>query len=466
MSYPQVVRIYSTTQEPDYDCPWQAHIPSSGSGSGVVIGSGVILTGAHVVADATFIQVQKLSDPNKAVAQVKAICHDSDLALIEILDENFTKDMEPAEIGDFPDLRDNVSVVGFPVGGEEISITEGVVSRLEVQKYDHSQRRLLAATVDAAINEGNSGGPVFKHGKVIGIAFQKIEDADNIGEIVPAPVIRHFLEGQAQGRTPQVPGLGIATANLENPLLRQQVGLNGTRSGVLVTAVEYGSSCWGSVFPRDALLEIGGNVIANNRTTRYRGQYRTSFDVVLIDYYVGDTLELKILRDGRVLDVPIELKPLRDLVPRSRYDILPTYFLYGGVVFQPLTRDLLRTWREWWNRAPPEFLNYYYAGLRTETRQEIVVLSQILGHEINVGYEEFFNEAVISVNGEPPRDMRHFVSLMDQARGVVEIGTSRHGTLMFDADAVRETMPRILERYRIPRDRSADLVPLTSNAPA
>jgi len=457
MSYPQVVKIYATTQEPDYDCPWQAQLPSTSTGSGVVIDAGVILTGAHVVADATFIKVQKLSDPNKAVARVRAICHDSDLALIEVADAAFTQDIEPAEIGEFPDLRDSVSVVGFPVGGEEISITEGVVSRLEVQKYDHSQRRLLAVTVDAAINEGNSGGPVFKAGQVIGIAFQKIEDADNIGEIVPAPVIRHFLEGHAQGRAPRVPGLGIATENLENPLLRQQVGLDGKWSGVLVTAVEYGSSCWGKVQPRDALLEIGGNAIAYNGTTLYRGQYRTSFDVVLVDYYVGDTVELKIMRNGEVLVVPIELKPLRDLAPRSQYDTVPTYFVYGGIVFQTLTRDLLKTWREWWNRAPPEFLNYYYAGIRTEERQEIVVITQILADEINVGYEDFFNESVVSVNGELPRDMAHFVALMEQARGVVEITTSRHGTLMFDADAVRETMPRILEQYRIPRDRSASL---------
>jgi len=166
------------------------------------------------------------SDPevvrsDKAIARVKAVSHDCDLALLEVVEPpNFLDDIEPAELGEMPKLRDEVAVVGFPVGGEEISITEGVVSRIEVQRYSHSQRHLLAATVDAAINAGNSGGPVFGDGKVVGIAFQKLTGVDNIGEMVPPPIIRSFLDGVVKGKRPEIPALGITTQNLENPLLR------------------------------------------------------------------------------------------------------------------------------------------------------------------------------------------------------------------------------------------------------
>src|SRR6185503_19511949 len=221
MAYPEVVRVFATTQDPDFDAPWQARTPSSSTGSGVVIGPGEILTGAHVIANATFIQVQKPSAPDKAVARVKAVSHDSDLALLEVVEPaGFLDDIKPAEVGDLPKLRDEVQVVGYPVGGEEISITEGVVSRIEVQRYSHSQRHLLAVTVDAAINAGNSGGPVFGDGKVVGIAFQKLTGVDNIGEMVPPPLIRAFLDGVAASKRPEIPALGIATQNLENPLLR------------------------------------------------------------------------------------------------------------------------------------------------------------------------------------------------------------------------------------------------------
>ena len=457
MSCQPVVRVFATTQTPDYDCPWQAQPSARSTGSGGVIAGGKILTGAHVVADATFLQVQKPSTPDKVVARVEAVCHDCDLALLTVDAPGFLADLQPADIGELPDLRDEVQVVGFPVGGEEISITEGVVSRIEVQRYSHSQRNLLAVTVDAAINEGNSGGPVFKDGKIAGIAFQKLVGAENIGEMVPAPVIRTFLAGVAADKPPAIPGMGITVQNLENPLLRRQVGLRAGQSGVVVVAVEHGGSAWNVLRPRDALLAIDGLPIANNGTVRYADRYRTRYDVVLGHYFVGDQLALDILRDGRPMRVELTLEPLHHLVPRSRYDVQPSYFVYGGLVFQPLTRDFLATWDKWWNKAPKEFLSYYYAGMRTAERQEIVVLSQVLGDEITVGYDDLHNEAVEAVDGVTPRNMIDFVTRLEQARGVVEIRTSGPGVIMLDTEDIRAARERILARYHIRRDRSADL---------
>jgi S1-C subfamily serine protease len=457
MSYPQVVRVFATAQYPDYDCPWQAQSPTRSTGSGVVIEGGRILTGAHVIANATFLQVQKPSTPDKVVAHVEAVCHDCDLALLAVENPDFLSDMPPAEIGELPDLRDKVSVVGFPVGGEEISITEGVVSRIEVQRYDHSQRYLLAVTVDAAINEGNSGGPVFRKGRVSGIAFQKLVGADNIGEMVPAPVIRTFLDGVSRRKPLVVPGLGITVQNLENPLLRRHVGLGDDHTGVMVVAVEQGCSAWGVLQPGDALLAIDGLPIANNGTVRYRDRYRTRYDVVLGHYYAGDTLEVVLMRKGRRMTVTLTLQPLRQLVPRSQYGEEPSYFIYGGVVFQTLTRDFLATWDKWWNKAPKEFLYHYFSGIRTEERQEIVILTHVLADEINVGYEQFYNESVVTVNGRVPRDMADFVHMLDSAQGVLEIGTSGPGMIMLDAEQVRAANQRILTRYHIGRDRSLHL---------
>ncbi len=457
MAYPQVVKIFATTQEPDFDSPWQARTPSSSTGSGVIIGSHQILTGAHVVANATFLQIQKISDPDKLVARLVAVCHDCDLALLTVDDHDLTADMEPAVIGDLADLRDKVSVVGFPVGGEEISITEGVVSRIEVQRYSHSQRHLLAVTVNAAINEGNSGGPVFKDGKVAGIAFQKLRTADNIGELVPAPMIEHFLAGIDKGKRPDVPGLGIATQNLENPQLRRRLGLADDESAVLVTTIEYGGSAWGVLQHGDALMRIDGHRIANNGTIRYRDRYRTRYDAVLGEHYVGDRIAIDLLRDGKHQTVELELQPMINLVPRAMYDRAPTYFVYGGLVFQLLTRDFLTTWDKWWNKAPKEFLNYYYMGTRTPERNEVVILTHILADKINVGYEHLYNEGIASVNGHTPRDMHDFVRAMEAAGDVVELRTTTDGVIVLDTAAVREANERILKRYHITRDRSPDL---------
>ncbi|MBA3541384.1 MAG: trypsin-like peptidase domain-containing protein [Deltaproteobacteria bacterium] len=466
MAYPEVIRVFATSQDPDFDGPWQARTPSNSTGSAVVIGKGLLLTGAHVVANATFLQVQKQAYPDKAIARVRAVSHDCDLALLEVIEPaDFLTDIEPAELGPMPKLRDEVAVVGYPVGGEEISITEGVVSRIEVQRYSHSQRHLLAVTVDAAINAGNSGGPVFGDGKVVGIAFQKLTGVDNIGEMVPPPIIRAFLDGVANDKRPEIPALGITTQNLENPLLRKHLGLTPTEKGVVVLHVDYSGSSDGILQPRDVITAIEGLPIANNGTVQYMGHYRTRYDVVLGHRYIGDVIELAIKRGGVAQTVKLELRRWAPLVPRSRYDIPPQYFVYGGLVFQTLTRDYLTTWDKWWNKAPKEFLNYYYLGYRSPEQHEVVILTQILADESNVGYSHLYNEAIATLDGKVPRDMEDFVARLSAAQGVVELVTTSGGMIMLDSEEVRRATQRILARYHIPRDRTIGLPGTPSNSP-
>jgi S1-C subfamily serine protease len=401
--------------------------------------------------------VQKISDPDKAVARVLGVCHDCDLALIGVDDRHFLDGIEPAKIGELPDLRDRVAVVGFPVGGEEVSITEGVVSRIEVQRYSHSQRHLLAVTVDAAINKGNSGGPVFKSGAVVGIAFQKLESAENIGEMVPAPIIRHFLAAIDRDNDLRIPALGVTTQGIENRFLRRRLGLNDGDGGVLVLSTDYGGSAWGVLEPGDAILEIDNHKISVNSTVKFRGRYRTRYDVMLGWTSVGDPLDLVVLRKGVRRKLTVALAPPAPLVSRSQYDRTPTYFIYSGLVFQVLSRDFLSTWDNWWDKAPKEFLHLYYSGNRTAERQEVVILTQVLADEINVGYEHLYSESIVAVNGRMPRDMIDFVQQIESSHGLIEIKTSSDGVIVLDSDLAAAANQRILSRYRIARDRSPDL---------
>jgi hypothetical protein len=126
-------------------------------------------------------------------------------------------------------------------------------------------------------------------------------------------------------------------------------------------------------------------------------------------------------------------------------------------VFQPLSLDLLRTWPNWWEKAPVELLHHYYTGVRTAQRTEVVVLNQVLADELNVGYEEFFNTTVESVNGRPVENMHHFVDMLEAARGRVELVTSDRFVVVLDVAEARAANLRILTRYHIQSDRSLDL---------
>lgn len=198
-----------------------------------------VLTAAHVVANSTYMEIQLPGSPDKIPARVVSVAHETDLALVEV-DTGFAG-VEPLVLADpdvLPRLRDKVYVLGFPVGGNDLSITEGVVSRIEVQSYSHSNARVLAATVDAAINSGNSGGPVVSQttGEVVGIAFQGYagSDVENQGHLVPAPLIGRFMASVAAGLSPDaagLPGLGVHLQHLQSPSARSELKMKAHHTG-------------------------------------------------------------------------------------------------------------------------------------------------------------------------------------------------------------------------------------------
>jgi len=87
----------------------------------------------------------------------------------------------------------------------------------------------------------------------------------------------------------------------------------------------------------------------------------------------------------------------------------------------------------------------------------VVVLTQVLADEINVGYTSASDKVVATVNGEVPTDLASFVRLVERAQGIVEITLTSGALLVFDAAEVRAASPRILERYRVTADRSSGL---------
>ena len=311
-------------------------------------------------------------------------------------------------------------------------------------------------TVDAAINDGNSGGPVYHGDEVVGIAFQSLEDAENIGEMVPAPVIAAFLKGIELKKSTSVPGLGAVVQNLENPALRRRLKLDGETGGVLINEVWFGNSAWGVFEVGDVLLEIDGLPVAANGTVQYQGMFRCQFDVVFGERYVGDVLDVVVYRGGSRRTLPLELRPMTWLVPRNAYDTRPDWFLFGGLVISALSKDFLKAWGdEWWNKAPTHLVHAYYHGARTEECQEMVVISQVLADEVNVGYEGSMYEIMASCNGERPRTLRHAQELLRPASAdSATILTESKLVLHFDAGEAISANERIIERYRVPSDCS------------
>jgi S1-C subfamily serine protease len=165
-----LVRITATSVEPDYKAPWNSGGIERGVGAGFVISGNRILTNAHVVSNSRYLTVERDGDPNKYPATVQFVANDCDLALITVSAPDFFKNMIPLRFGGIPELESTVSAYGYPIGGERMSVTTGIVSRVDFQLYTHSSiDQHLTIQISAQINPGNSGGPVMQNAKVVGV---------------------------------------------------------------------------------------------------------------------------------------------------------------------------------------------------------------------------------------------------------------------------------------------------------
>src|SRR5881275_1405139 len=207
-----LVRITSTEVEPDYRAPWNTGAIGRGVGAGFVIEGPRIMTNAHVVSNTRYLTVERDGDPNKYPARVVFVAHDCDLALITVDSPEFFKNMVPLSFGGIPELESTVSAYGYPIGGERMSVTTGIVSRIDFQLYTHSSiDSHLAIQISAQINPGNSGGPVMQNAKVVGVAFQGYSGdiAQGVAYMIPTPVIRRFLKDIEDGHYDRYVDLGM-----------------------------------------------------------------------------------------------------------------------------------------------------------------------------------------------------------------------------------------------------------------
>ena len=450
--YRSVLRIEAATQIPDYETPWNSGRFSGGIGTGFIIGENRILTNAHVVSNARRLLITVHGSPEKYPAKVEYIAHDCDLALLSVEDFSDFESFPRFEIGDVPKLESQVRVIGYPIGGERLSVTRGVVSRIDFQPYSHTRADShLVVQIDAAINPGNSGGPVLQGEKVVGVAFQGLRQADNTGYIIPTPVVRRFLQDIEDGRYDHYVDLGITEFALHNPAMRRALELPDDGMGVLVTNVVPTSSCDGVLEPGDVLLALNGHEVDSAGMIRIDGE-KTNLNEIVERRFAGDRITATFIRDGEKQQAEIELKPL----PPSRmyaiqYEKQPRYVVFAGLVFQPLDTNLFAT-AKFDNITVRRLYTDYLPKALFKDRRDIVVLTRVESDPVNSRLASFTGYAVDKINGVEITGLEHAHELLYSENPpeyhVIELfGASR--PLVIPAAEVEAANRRISANYGI-----------------
>jgi len=478
-----LVKIFTVEATINYALPWQVEEQLEFTGSGFAIEGRRIVTNAHVVASAVSVRVRREGFAEKTEARILAVCPEADLAVLTVAGDAFWAGEPVTRLAPaLPVIGESTTVIGYPTGGEQVSVTKGVVSRIDVLRYTGYAmvEPLLVVQIDAAINAGNSGGPVFNAAmEVVGVAFCKDGDdaSDNIGYLIPADIVRLFfgevarLEAKQRGPpylVPGVAGLGVTTQTAESAHLRRYRGLAGDETGVVVTRVAPLSPLRGVVAPGAVLLAIDGVPIANDGSVPLPGDggrpRRVDYDHLATSKPTGSEVVVRVLERGARADHAVTLAPIPRLVPCFHgLDAHPTFFVVGGLVFAPLSMplvDVLDTTA--YDDATTLAIRHACSNAEKKTAdQQVVVLQRILvAADVNGGYDDAAHAPTVldEVDGAAVGHMRDLVRLVDAATGPFLTFKFKSGTVVaLDRALCARRDPDILRENAIPARSSADL---------
>ncbi len=442
-----IVKIYSVYSKPSFTQPWTSLI-SRGTGSGCIIDGNRILTNAHMVAHSTYLEVLKNGETKRYEAEVLSISNESDLALITVKDKSFFKNTKPLKIGSLPNLQTKIDVYGFPEGGETLSVTSGIISRIEHQRYVHSGARFLAIQIDAPINPGNSGGPAISDGKIVGLVMQGRRSSQNIGYIIPTTVIKHYLNDIKDGKLDGYPILGVSVQNMENPSMKELYKLKDKKVGVLVDEVIPNSPAQKYIKVSDVITQIDGYNIFTNSKVEFRDKEYTSFLYAIQQHQVGDSINVKILRDGKEMSFDFNLtKTYKDLalIKTAKFKDKLTYYICGGFVFVPASKEY---------RIPPKYYDMY----PTKEKKELVLLSRVLPSTLTRGFNRVRDMIIEKVNGKNIKDFKDFVSKIENSENdFLVFEDYHHYKIVLKKDEIKKYRAMILDKYNIKSYKSDDL---------
>lgn len=417
-----VVQVFSTVRYPDPFKPWTKQEPREISGTGVVIEGRRILTNAHVVLYATQVQVRATRGGDKLSATVEAVAPGMDLAVLKLEDAGFFDAHPPLPRENrLPGVKDAVLAYGFPTGGSNLSVTKGIVSRVEFTPYNFPVSG-LRIQIDAAINPGNSGGPAVVGEKMIGLAFSRLGGGtQNIGYIIPCEEIALFLADIADGKYDGKPALHAEFQTLESEALRAFLKLDRSVEGIVVHQPERDDGAEG-LRRWDVITRIGDVKIDDQGMVQVDG-LRLGFGYLVQKLAKGGRLALTVWREGKRLALSVPVASAHHILEEDLQGEYPPYFVYGPIVFSRASGQLVGALLGAKDNTPIGPLLFIGSPLLTRGgdrpafpgEELVVVSSPFLPHRLAKGYGSPALRVVQSVNGVRIRNLLHLVQVLRDA---------------------------------------------------
>ncbi len=459
-----VVKVFATRRYPDVMKPWTKGGPEEISGSGVIIEGNRILTNAHMVQYCSQIQLQANGSGEKVSATVVAVAPGIDLALLKVDDATFFDNHPPlARANLLPNNKDAVLVYGYPTGGNNLSITKGIVSRIEFTSYNDFTAG-LRIQVDAPINPGNSGGPAVADNQMIGLAFSRLGGADNIGYIIPNEEIELFLKSCANGEYQGKPGMYDDLQTLENPALRPYLKVDKGVHGIILSQPfskdpAYPLKKW------DIITKIGDTPVDDEGMITVGSDLRLAFEYLVQKIAKDGKVPLTIVREGKELTVQVPVSAEHPALIPGLGGKNPSYYIFGPMVFSVATEEFM-------SRLGNSVGYLSYMGSPLVSRradqpefpgeQLVVISSPFFSHQLDIGYEKHPEAWVVkSVNGIAIKNLAHLVQVLNGSTDEYlkfEFAGTGMETFVFPRQAMKDSTEEILSDNDIRSQGSPDVM--------
>ena len=469
-----VVKIFSTMRFPDPFKPWTKQAPSEATASGVVIEGRRILTNAHAVLYASQVQVQANAAGDKVSATVLAIAPGIDLAVLQLDDPSFFDTHPPvARASKLPQIKDAVLAYGFPTGGSSLSITKGIVSRIEFASYNYPVSG-LRIQIDAAINPGNSGGPAIAGDKMIGLAFSRLGgDSQNIGYIIPNEEVDLFLRDIAGRRYVGKASMYDDLQTLENPALREYLKLDKSVEGMVVHRPDKSDAAY-PLKEWDVITRIGDTPIDNQGMVKIDKDLRVNFAYMIQRLAKDEKLPLTVVRAGKPLKIELPVSAQRPTLAPDLQGEYPSYFVYGPMVFSRATRQFLSLFEN--NPNLLRVLSFVKSPLVTrafdtptpDLEELVIISSPFFPHKLANGYSNPTGSVVSSVNGTSVKSLAHLVAVLRDLKDpfvTIEFGSKGGEALVFARPAIMAATDDILTDNGVRAQGSPDMMAMWQPKP-
>ena len=232
-----VVRVNSTNQDYDFFRPWSKKNPRVFHGLGAVIEGNRVLVTAQLVANHNYVELERAESGQKTDARVLCVDYEANLALLEPTADQFLAGIPPLELTQDAAVGDRVNVLQLE-SNDALVATPGPITTIEVGHYQLEGTAFLIYRLSLPLQykEGSFTAPVIKDGKLAGILMRYDPRAQSV-DVLPAPVIEHFLKDVGDGPYNGFPRAGMDYAPTRDPQLRHYAKLPASGGGVYVTDV-------------------------------------------------------------------------------------------------------------------------------------------------------------------------------------------------------------------------------------